>query len=101
MTRISSEVFRQVDDLEQTKFIIFPVIHFRFEGSKIRSLCFLTEEAKFSYKKNRDTVRSGNSASDGGIGEYFSRNSGIPTIDVRSHRQNSRYALVIVPPGNF
>ena len=32
-------------------------------------------------------VRSDKSAGDGGIGEYFSWNSGTPTIDARSCRQ--------------
>ena len=45
--------------------------------------------------------RSGNSAVNGWIGEYFSRNSDTPTINARLRRQNSRRALVIVPPDNF
>ena len=39
-------------------------------------------------------MRSGNSAGDGGIGEYFSWNSGTPTIDARSRLVILVYTLV-------
>ena len=48
-------------------------------------------------------VRFGNRDGDRGIGEYFFWNSGFTgnTIDARSCHQNSRRALVIVPPVNL
>ena len=47
------------------------------------------------------TARSGNNAGDGGDRGEFSLNSSTSTIDARSRRQNSRRALVIVPPDNL
>ena len=59
---------------------------------------------KFSFVIwNLDTVRSDNSAGDGGMGGggVFSWNMGTPAIDAHSRRQSSRRALAIVPPGNL
>ena len=49
----------------------------------------------------RYTVRCGNSAGVGGIGEYFLWNSSTPTTEAISRRQNSLRALLIVPSGNL
>ena len=46
------------------------------------------------------SVSSGNSAGNGGIGEYFSRTQVPLTNDACPRRQNSRRALVIVRPRN-
>ena len=58
---------------------------------------------KFSFVIwNLDTVRSDNSAGDGGMGGgvYFP-GKWVPLPYAHSRRQSSRRALAIVPPGNL